>query len=91
MLDAPADGAPEQAHFFLAACSRSPIADTRAFGWLPSSGNVLRERERHIALLNSELRQKENGSVKQVARDELQRTHEKLSRSFRSAIPGLKT
>ncbi len=59
VLDAPADASPEQAHFFLAACSRSPIADTRAFGWLPSSGNVLRERERHIALLNSELRQKE--------------------------------
>jgi ubiquinone/menaquinone biosynthesis C-methylase UbiE len=59
VLDAPADPMPEQAHFFLAACSRTPIADTRAFGWLPSSGNVLRERERHIALLNSELRQKE--------------------------------
>ncbi len=59
VLDAPADSAPEQAHFFLAACSRTSIADARAYGWLPSSGNVLRERERHIALLNSELKQKE--------------------------------
>jgi hypothetical protein len=79
VLDAPADGAPEQAHFFLAACSRSPIADTRAFGWLPSSGNVLRERERHIALLNAELRQKEEWlNQSQVARDELQRTHDEV-------------
>jgi SAM-dependent methyltransferase len=57
-LDAPADTTPEFAHFFLAACSPSPIGDTRAFAWLPSAGNVLRERQRHIALLESELGQK---------------------------------
>jgi ubiquinone/menaquinone biosynthesis C-methylase UbiE len=57
-LDAPADTAPDQAHFFVAACSQAPIAETRAFAWLPSAGNVLREREHHIALLESELRQK---------------------------------
>jgi SAM-dependent methyltransferase len=79
VLDAPADCAPEQAHFFLAACSRAPIMDTRSFGWLPSSGNVLRERERHIALLDSELRQKEEWlSESQAARDELQRTHDEV-------------
>ena len=58
VLNAPADAVPEHAHFFLAACSRSPIADTRSFAWLPSAGNVLRERQRHIALLESELAQK---------------------------------
>ena len=58
VLDAPADAIPEQAHFFLAACSRSPIADTRSFAWLPTAGNVLRERQRHIALLEAELEQK---------------------------------
>ena len=58
VLNAPADAVPEHAHFFLAACSRSPIADTRSFAWLPSAGNVLRERQRHIALLESELTQK---------------------------------
>ena len=57
-LDAPADSAPEHAHFFLAACSQSPIAETRAFAWLPSSGNALRERQHHISLLESEIEQK---------------------------------
>jgi len=58
VFDAPGDPAPDTAHFFLAACSRSPIAETGAFAWLPVSGNVLRERQRHIALLESELAQK---------------------------------
>ena len=58
VLDVPADSAPEHAHFFLAACSQSPIAETRAFAWMPSSGNALRERERHISLLESEIERK---------------------------------
>jgi SAM-dependent methyltransferase len=57
-LDAPAASAPEHSHFFLAACSASPIEQTGAFAWLPSAGNVLRERQRHISLLESELAQK---------------------------------
>jgi len=77
VLDAPADTAPEHAHFFLAACSRSPIADTRAFAWLPSAGNALRERLHHIALLESELEQKNvwlAGALESQA--ELQKEHE---------------
>jgi ubiquinone/menaquinone biosynthesis C-methylase UbiE len=58
VFDAPGDTTPESAHFFLAACSQSPIPDTRAFAWLPVSGNLLRERQRHIALLESEIGQK---------------------------------
>lgn len=56
-FEAPAALAPEESHFFLAACSASPIAEARAFAWLASSGNVLRERQRHIALLEEELAQ----------------------------------
>lgn len=59
ILDGAAGLKPEEAHFYLAACSRSPIADTRPFAWLPSSANILRERQRHIALLEAELRQKD--------------------------------
>ena len=59
VLDAPPGAAPETAHFFLAACSQSPIADTRAFAWLPSSGNTLRERLQHIELLTAELAKKD--------------------------------
>lgn len=58
ILDAPADMALEQAHFFVAACSASPIPEAHAFAWLPSTGNLLRERERHIALLESEIGKK---------------------------------
>jgi SAM-dependent methyltransferase len=57
-FDAPADTAPEQAHFFLAACSQSPVPYRGPFGWLPTSGNVLRERQKHIQLLEREVAQK---------------------------------
>jgi ubiquinone/menaquinone biosynthesis C-methylase UbiE len=57
-FDAARDAMPEHAHFFLAACSRSPIREARAFAWLPTSGNILRERERHVALLKTEVAQK---------------------------------
>jgi ubiquinone/menaquinone biosynthesis C-methylase UbiE len=58
-FEAPGARAPEESYFFLAACSGSPIAESRAFGWLASSGNVLRERQHHIALLERELAQKQ--------------------------------
>jgi SAM-dependent methyltransferase len=57
-LDSPADEDPASANFYFAACSCSPIANTEAFAWMPSAGNVLRERERHIQLLEAEVRQK---------------------------------
>jgi ubiquinone/menaquinone biosynthesis C-methylase UbiE len=59
-FDAPGDATPERAHFFLAACSQSPLPGTRAFAWSAESGNVLRERERHIALLEGEVAQKDD-------------------------------
>ena len=67
VLDAPADNAPETAHFFLAACSQSPITDAGAFAWLPAAGNTLRERLEHIALLNSELAKKDEWLADAVA------------------------
>jgi SAM-dependent methyltransferase len=77
VFDAPADPAPETAHFFLAACSQSPIAETRAFGWLPVSGNVLRERQRHISLLQSEIEQKNVWLAESAeARDKLQKSND---------------
>ncbi len=77
VLDAPAETAPGHAHFFLAACSLSPIADTRAFGWLPAAGNVLRERQRHIALLEGELQQKDAWLAEALGTlSKVQRAHE---------------
>jgi SAM-dependent methyltransferase len=82
VLDAPPDAAPETAHFFLAACSQSPIADTRAFAWLPSAGNTLRERLLHIELLTSELAKKDEWLADATnSLDALQKEHEALQKS----------
>jgi SAM-dependent methyltransferase len=83
-LDACPDTKPGQAHFFVAACSQEPIAETRAFAWLPTTGNVLRERERHIALLESEIDQK-NGWLAQA-----QAGHAKLLDSHEKVLGELK-
>ncbi|MCS6951460.1 MAG: methyltransferase domain-containing protein [Bryobacterales bacterium] len=46
---------PEQAHFFLAVCACAPQTGTPTFVYVPSRANLLRERQLHIARLESEL------------------------------------
>ncbi len=53
------DAAAEEAHFFVAVCAHRPQLGNPTFVYVPRAGNVLRERERHIALLRDELAQKE--------------------------------
>lgn len=55
---------PEAGHFFVAACSMSSLETLQRLAFLPGDGNLLRERELHIAKLRewvaaSELRHKE--------------------------------
>ena len=50
---------PETANFFLAVCAASPQTGSPTFVYMPSTANVLRERERHIERLEGELRQKD--------------------------------
>lgn len=52
------DPPPDESHFFLAVCAHSPQTAIATFVYVPKAGNVLRERETHIALLEAELRQK---------------------------------
>jgi chromosome segregation ATPase len=86
VLDAPADSAPEHAHFFLAACSQSPIAETRAFAWMPSSGNVLRERLHHISLLESEIERKNEWLAEAgQSHAKLQQAHEDVLAELRES------
>ncbi len=59
MLDATGDPVPEHAHFFLAACSQSPIEANEVYAWTPASANLLREREHHIAKLQGEIGKKD--------------------------------
>jgi SAM-dependent methyltransferase len=47
----PGRGAPADAHFFIAVCGPS-VGDSGGFLYLPSTANVLRERERHIEQLD---------------------------------------
>jgi SAM-dependent methyltransferase len=49
---------PEEAHFFLAVCAAVPQTGAPTWVYLPSTANLLREREHHIDLLESELAQK---------------------------------
>jgi len=59
VLESSGPGDSAGAHFFVAACSQSPVSTNETFAWLPSSANILRERERHIAKLAGELEQKD--------------------------------
>lgn len=58
---------PQDAHFFLAVCSGQPQFGAPAFLYVPSSGNVLREREQHVALLEQELKTKSEWLEKATA------------------------
>jgi SAM-dependent methyltransferase len=53
------DPEPDGSHFFLAVCAHRPQMGNPTFVFIPQSANVLRERERHIALLESELAAKD--------------------------------
>jgi len=49
---------PQEAHFFLAVCSASSETTVPAFTYVPRAANMLRERERHIDVLESQLRER---------------------------------
>ena len=50
---------PGESHFFVAVCAHRPQTGSPTFVYLPRAGNVLRERERHIELLEGEVRTKD--------------------------------
>lgn len=82
-LDAAGDPDPANAHFFFAVCSSSPIDAAQAFGYVPDAGNALRERGRHIALLEGELERK-NGWLLQM-----EERHAELNRAHDAVIAEL--
>lgn len=53
-VDAGASAA-DDAHFFVAVCAHRPQLGNPTFVYIPSAANVLRERERHIGLLQKEV------------------------------------
>jgi ubiquinone/menaquinone biosynthesis C-methylase UbiE len=50
-------GSTDDAHFFIALCTRGALPDLRSFVYVPRAANVLREREQHVVLLEKELAQ----------------------------------
>jgi SAM-dependent methyltransferase len=81
---------PEAAHFFLAVCSRSQQHGSPAFVYLPSGGNVLRERERHVGILKAEV-SRVTSELEKLNRDhdELNRLHTKSQQDARRALDRL--
>ncbi len=76
--------APEESHFFVAVCAHRPQLGNPTFVYVPRAGNVLREREHHIALLERELADKHAWWEKaQQDLAEFDREHQKLLGMFR--------
>jgi 2-polyprenyl-3-methyl-5-hydroxy-6-metoxy-1,4-benzoquinol methylase len=48
-------GEAEDAHFFLAVCSRGALPKPKSFVYVPKAANLLRERERHVEALEQQL------------------------------------
>ncbi|MEZ5398454.1 MAG: methyltransferase domain-containing protein [Bryobacteraceae bacterium] len=58
---------PGSSHFFLAVCAQVPQTGGPAYLYLPTTANVLREREQHIQRLEGELAQKDDWLRKSLA------------------------
>ena len=70
-------GTAADAHFFLAVCANEMQTGAPAYLYVPSSANVLREREQHIGRLTAELATKDGWIVReQTAHQELLRLHD---------------
>jgi SAM-dependent methyltransferase len=72
------DAVPEESNFFVAVCALTPQMASPTYVHIPSAANVLRERNRHIVLLEEELASK-NKWLEEAVRE-----HEELLRRFRS-------
>jgi SAM-dependent methyltransferase len=68
--------APDESHFFVAVCAHRPQIGNPTFVYVPRAANVLRERERHIELLEGELATKNQWLEKAL------REHESLMAQF---------
>jgi len=82
--------APGESHFFVAVCANRPQLGNPTFVYVPRAANVLRERERHIALLEGELATKDQWLGKaQADLEEFDREHQKLLAMHRGLLEDL--
>ena len=79
------EAAPAGSHFFVAVCAHRPQTGTPTFVYVPRAANVLRERERHIDLLEGELRTKDEWLEKAKRElEELNVRYQELLGQFRA-------
>jgi hypothetical protein len=78
---------PAEAHFFLAVCALRPQTGAPTFVYVPRVANVLRERERHIELLEQELETKNQWLERTTAElAQLNQDHQTVLAQFRKHI-----
>ncbi|MGA3097259.1 MAG: methyltransferase domain-containing protein [Bryobacteraceae bacterium] len=84
--------APDESHFFVAVCAHRRQVGNPTFVYVPRTANVLRERERHITLLEGELAAKDAWLEKaQADLAEFDRKHQKLLVMFRAQTEELES
>jgi len=71
-------GGAEQAHFLIGVCSFGPLPEGRSFVYVPKAANLLREREQHVELLESQLVES------QAVREKLLSLHRQLKEELES-------
>jgi SAM-dependent methyltransferase len=71
------ESGPEHAHFFVAVCALRAQTGAPTFVYLPTTTNILREREMHIAALEGEL------ATKNQWLDQARSEHQELVEKFR--------
>jgi SAM-dependent methyltransferase len=78
-------GAAEDANFFIGMCSAGPLPEARSFVYVPKAANLLREREQHVQLLESQLaRTKKWLAETQTERDALLELHRRQKEELES-------
>ena len=73
---------PDESHFFVAVCAHRPQLGNPTFVYVPRAANVLRERERHIALLERALAEQHR------EHEGLVRVHDEQTASSNAATSG---
>lgn len=80
-----------ESHFFVAVCGGDAHDNTSRFVYIPHAGNVLRERERHIQLIQGELRTKDEWLQKAIQElADLNKDHQTVLEMLRSQEVDLK-
>jgi 2-polyprenyl-3-methyl-5-hydroxy-6-metoxy-1,4-benzoquinol methylase len=78
--------APDESHFFVAVCANRPQTGNPTFVYVPRAANVLRERERHIDLLERELDEKNQWLAEaQSSLAEMTRQYAKVERELEAS------